>query len=346
MHSRTLLLAVFLFSTFSFAQLPFKPLSEKISSKIDSLIQLKSPRPFNGVISITKNFKPVYTQVYGWDNFDKKTPLQYGNFLLMSNSKQVTAVLVLKQYEKGKIDLNTPIKAYLPELTQSWADSVTVHQLLTHTHGIKSLDEPLKFKPGTDFMYGNLSNVLLGRILENVTGESYKVLAEKLFKKMGMRGTFCFSKEENQHLVKGHLFNGNEFKVLWNVMLPEEEIPAAGIVSNVHDMAHWNYKLHKGNMLKKKTYKLMITPSAMSQHDVFGQEKMGYGYNIRIAEQDGIKYYGHTGLGGGFTSLNLFFPDQNISLTILENIQGEGEENWYFYEKEIKKLVIENISKI
>ncbi len=79
--------------------------------------------------------------------------------------------------------------------------------------------------------------------------------------------------------------------------------------------------------------------------DVFGKEKMGYGYNVRIAEEKGVKYMGHTGLGDGFASLNLYFPKEDLSLIILENVMGDSSDNWYFYEKAIKDLVVESLSK-
>ena len=101
------------------------------SAKIDSLIKTTNVRQFNGVVLIAENGKIKYSKAYGFKNFDKKTELNIDDqFEIMSNSKQITAVLILKEVEKGKINLQSPIKKYLPKLTQTWADSVTVHQLL------------------------------------------------------------------------------------------------------------------------------------------------------------------------------------------------------------------------
>ena len=101
------------------------------STKIDSLIKTTNIRKFNGVILVTENGKIKYSKSYGFKNFEKKTELNIDDqFEIMSNSKQITAVLILKEVEKGKINLQAPIKKYLPKLTQTWADSVTVHQLL------------------------------------------------------------------------------------------------------------------------------------------------------------------------------------------------------------------------
>lgn len=95
--------------------------------------------------------------------------------------------LILKEVEKGSINLQSSIKKYLPDLTESWADSVTVHQLLNHTHGIVDTEKPLVFKPGSRFKYGNLSYMLLGEILAKVSGKTYVELADELFRKLNMK---------------------------------------------------------------------------------------------------------------------------------------------------------------
>lgn len=340
MHSKLFFVAIFLVSFFSFGQI-----SNELSSKIDSLIQLENPRQFSGVILITQNEKPIYSKAHGYANFENKIPLKISDrFKINSNTKLFTSVLVLKEFEKGKIDLHEKIGKYLPELTQSWKDSITVHQLLNHTHGIDELDKPLLFKPGTDFKYGNISNVLLGEILKKVTGKTYVELAENLFKKLKLKNTFCISVEKENQLVSGYKLNNNQLEIVTDPK-HQNQIPAAGIISTAHDLALWNYKLNHGKVLKKESYELLTQATAMSQHNVFGKEKLGYGYNIRIAEENGVKYIGHTGLGDGFASLNVYFPESDLALIVLENVMGENSDNWYFYETEVKNLIIEDLGK-
>ena len=339
MHFKFFLLAVLWLSSFSFGQI-----STELTSQIESLIQSENPRKFNGVIMITENGKSVYHKAHGFADFEKKIPLKLNDsFIIMSNSKLFTSVLVLQEVEKGKIDLNEKISQYLPELAQSWKDSITVHQLLNHTHGIDDVNKPLLFKPGTDFKYGNISNVLLGQILEKINGKSFEEIAGKLFKKLKLKDTFCYNVENGNKAVSSYRLKNNEPELV-NEIIHGKMVPAAGIISNAHDLAVWSYKLHHGKILKKESYKLLTEASASSQHDVFGKEKMGYGYNIRIAEEKGVKYMGHTGLGDGFASLNLYFPEEDLSLIILENVMGESSDNWYFYEKAIKDLVVESLS--
>lgn len=311
-------------------------------SRIDSLIESPaSPRPFNGVVLITQNGKIKYSKAYGFRDSRTKVPLKMKDqFEIMSNTKQITSVLLLKQFEKGNVNLQAPIKKYLSSLTQSWADSVTVHQLLNHSHGIVDTEKPLLFKPGTEFKYGNLSNILLGKIIEQVSGKSYIQLATDLFKELHLNNTFCYSKNNRRNLVSGHMNKDHVFTPVENSFINDENMPADGVISTAEDMALWNSLLHKGKILNSTTYQLMTTSSILSQHDVFGKDKMGYGYNIRIVKDQGISYLGHTGLGDGFASLNIYIPGSDVSVIVLENQMSEDSRLFYYYETLIKDFIL------
>jgi CubicO group peptidase (beta-lactamase class C family) len=312
------------------------------TAKIDSLIKTTNVRQFNGTILIAQNGKTKYSKAYGYANFEKKLPLKIDDqFEIMSNSKQVTAVLILKEVEKGKIDLQSPIKKYLPNLTQTWADTITVHQLLNFSAGIQEdLDKPLLFKPGTDFKYGNAAFSLLGKIVEFSTKKSYPEVANQLFKELQMKNTFCCTKDNNQNLVSGYINSNNTFEEIENKLINSENISAAGVISTVNDLTIWDNSLHKGKILKPETYKLMTSYSITAQHDLFGKEKVGYGYGIRIIDKEPIKYIGHTGMGNGFLSANLYIPSKDVTIVILENQINEKMNLGYYFEIEIKKIVM------
>ena len=312
-------------------------------SKIDSMILQTQPRPFNGVILITKKDKIIYKKAHGFSDLETKTPLKFDDrFEIMSNTKQMTSVLVLKEVEKGKIDLHSSIRKYLPNLSQAWADSVTVHQLLNHTHGIIDVEKPLLFRPGTDFKYGNLSNILLGKIIEKVTHKTYREVATALFKSLGMKNTSLYVENNNPKLVKGYMNDNNQFSTPKQPMITEENAPADGVVTTIADLAIWNNKLHKGKILSKKMYDLMTKNTVLSQHDVFGKEKQGYGYNIRVASEYNVNYFGHTGLGDGFASMNIYIPKSDISIIVLENQMNENPDLYYYYETIIKNIIIKS----
>ncbi|PIF44022.1 CubicO group peptidase (beta-lactamase class C family) [Chryseobacterium sp. 52] len=311
------------------------------SKKIDSLIQTTNPRSFNGVILITQKGKTKYTKAFGFSNFEKKIPLTTNdNFIIMSNSKQVTAVLILKEVEKGKIDLRSPIRKYLPDLKQTWADTVTVHQLLNFSAGITDIDKPLIFKPGTDFKYGNTAYIMLGKIVEKVTGRKYIDVANDLFKEFKMKNTFCFELDKPQNRVQGYRNTNNNFKLVDKPIDTNDMVSAAGVVSNIKDLNIWDAKLHNGKILNPATYKRMISYDITAQHSAFGKEKIGYGYGVRISDKTPIKYIGHTGGGSGFVSFKVYFPTTDVDVVVLENQSNENFDLFYEFEIKIREIIM------
>lgn len=311
------------------------------SSKIDSLIKMTNPRSFNGVILITQKGKTKYKKAFGYSNLENKTPLKTkDNFIIMSNSKQITAVLILKEVEKGKIDLQSPVRKYLPDLPQTWADTVTVHHLLNFSAGITDIDKPLIFKPGSDFKYGNTTYIMLGKIIEKVTGRRYIEVANDLFKELKMKNTFCFEQGKEQNRVQGYRNTNNNFAIVEKPIENNDMVSAAGIISNVIDLNTWDKLLHKGKILKPETYKLMTTYSITAQHNAFGKEKIGYGYGIRISDKTPIKYVGHTGGGSGFVSFKVYFPETDLDVVVLENQSNENIDLFYEFEIKIREIVM------
>lgn len=336
----TLIFSLLHLSLYSYCQQ-----KDDYSFKIDSLIQTSSPRNFNGVILITQKGKTVYSKAFGYSDFENKTPLTLKNkFRIQSNSKQITAVLVLKEVEKGKIDLNSPIRKYLPELPKTWADSVTVHQLLNFSAGITEIDKPLAFKPGTDHLYGATAYTLLAKIIEKVTGKTFTAVAKTLFEDLGMKNTLCDTDNLTQNkAVKGFTNVKNSFKPI-EIRMNEQDkldfLPAGGIISNAEDLNIWDTKLHKGKLLKPEIYKLMTTYDITAKHETFGNEKVGYGYGIRVSDKSAIKHIGHSGKGLGFVSIKVYFPEKDVDLIVLENFYSEDSNFHYHFEKEIKGIVM------
>ena len=317
------------------------------SAKIDSLIQTSSPRKFNGVISIIKNDQGVYSKTFGYSNFENKTPISLNdNFRIQSNSKQITGVILLKEVEKGSIELDSRISKYLPEFKATWVDSVTVHQLINMSAGIVSLEEPLLFEPGTDFHYSNPAYGLLGRIIKNVTGKEYTEIANSLFKELGMNNTYCYQfDQENQKLINGYQWTDDEYefvefselgftKETWN-----DFIPTGGIISNVSDLHIWDRKLHNGELLEPKSYEIMTNSKVPDLFPALSDEEMSYGYGIDIADKP-FRYLGHGGSGYGFVNIKFYVPENDLNVIVLENLFHDDIPIRYHFEKEIRKIVL------
>ncbi|NJN78950.1 MAG: beta-lactamase family protein [Saprospiraceae bacterium] len=138
----------------------------ELTSKMDAIL---ANHQFNGVVFLTKDSTTIYSKSVGYSDLEQKIELKFDDqFVIGSISKQITAVLVLRAYENGKLKLDDKINRYLVEINQPWAAEITVHQLLTHTHGIVDLNEPLAFKAGSQFQYSQLGYELLARILEKL----------------------------------------------------------------------------------------------------------------------------------------------------------------------------------
>lgn len=339
---------------------PEKELNDDYSLRIDSLIKRTSPRFFNGVILITKNGKTKYLREYGYSDFENKIPISIKDkFRIMSNSKQITAVLTLKEVAKGKIDLQVPIRAYLPNLSQSWADTVTVHQLLNMSSGIVGVELPLIFDPGEGYRYSNPGYGLLGRIIENVTNKTYIQAANELFKELGMNDTYCYEIDKhNGDLVNEYTLKGGELSLIeFDDMGETQEswkdfIPAGGIISTALDLNTWDTKLYNGQILNLDYQKMMTTPSNRGPHAAFDNDTIGYAYGLRVHDQHPTPHIGHGGRGFGFACIKFYVPEKGIDVIIWENMYCRDPDAVagspdvitgnivYYFENAIRKIVL------
>lgn len=288
---------------------------------IDELVatSIKEKRPFNGTILISQNGRRLYSKLFGMSDMDKKTALLPNDqYVIGSISKQVTAVLVLQEVEKGHIMLHLPIKTYLPELNQPWADVVTVHQLLTHTHGITALDKPLSFTPGNDFEYSQLGYDLLARIVEKTGKKTFALMAAELFERCNMRSTFHPDLKKHKNLVKGYTTDA-EGKPIVEAKTFDTYPAAGGFISTPNDLLIWNTLLHTGKLFSDSSnYKKMITGYATRNHPVFGP--VDYGYGITNSTKDDYWQLGQTGFVPGFVSMDFYYPQTKTSVIILSNV--------------------------
>ena len=145
-----------------------------LASKIDLII---NESEFNGVILVANDSTDIYSKAIGYSDLERRIQIEIDDqFVIGSISKQITAVLVLREYEKGNLRIDDKIDKYIKEIDQTWSKKVTIHHLLTHTHGISNVEEPLKFKEGSQFKYSQLGYELLAQVLEEITGKTFEPL--------------------------------------------------------------------------------------------------------------------------------------------------------------------------
>lgn len=309
-----------------------------LNVRIDSLLHLTAPRPFNGAVVTVRNGKTVYAKSHGFADSARKTPLRVDSqFILGSISKQTTAVLVLQELEKGNLSLQDPIRKYLPDLQANWADSVTIHHLLSHTSGVVSEDKPLAFRPGTGFLYsGILGYRLLARVAEKAGGKTYPELAAALFNRCGLRHTTIPALYRKGRLAGSFTeAPGGELQPhRYQLEDLEPPTPAGGVISTAADMAQWNECLHGGKLLRASTYKLMTTVYAARPHARWGE--VGYGYGLQVDQGGGVVEYSHSGTLAGFIGTNLYYPASGTSIVVLENVARDFNDQiraFYFHDQ-------------
>jgi D-alanyl-D-alanine carboxypeptidase len=323
--------------------------AQTISRQIDSLIAGNTDIPFNGVIHVWQNGKTIYSKAHGFADKEKKILLKTSNqFSIGSISKQITAVIILREYEKGHLDLYTPIRKYLPKITEPWVDSVTIHHLLTHTHGIREhIKGPLVFTPGTRFEYSNTGYMLLAGIAEHTSGKSFETLSAELFAECGMHNSFHPALKKHKRLANGYTedTNGQINFIPEPERLPLNLTAAGGFISTAEDLIKWTYRLHSGKILADSTYRLMMTKhkNAIRQHPLFGP--LQYGYGITIDDTDGILQLGQTGKLPGFNSINFYYPATKTSVTVLNNVQRYPQDihKGFYYHTEVVRIVRESL---
>ena len=312
--------------------------SDPLVMQLDSLLQSDSVRPFNGIALVSQAGRTLYVRCSGYADTAKRNSLQLNNqFVIGSVSKQLTAVLVLRELDKGLLNLTDPISKYLPNLP-SWSDTVSIHHLLTHTHGIVALDSPLIFKPGDRFDYSQIGYVLLGQIVEKTSGKSFADLSAELFASSGMKNTFHPSIHKYDNLVAGMAID-NKGKYYCN---PLEDVSdyytAAGrYISTVSDLATWTNLLHSGKLLSPHSYELMMTKYAVRPHPLLGPTDYGYGITIVNSKEQ----LGQLGFAPGFVSLCYYLPPSKTTVIVLINLETYPDDHnaSFYYPLEIKKAV-------
>lgn len=286
----------------------------KLTSKIDSII---NENRFNGVISLSTDSTDIYSKAFGFSDLENKVKINMNDqFVIGSISKQFTAVLILREFENGKIGLNDTIGKYLNEINQPWIKLVTIHQLLTHTHGIVDLDKALEFKQGSQFHYSQLGYELLARILEKVTGKTFKRLSTDFFLHYELKNTFHPENKNYKHLVKGYA--ENEKGVLeFTTNSFYNYVPAGSFISNAEDLKKWSELLYSKRLIKQETLELMKKRYATRIHPIF--ETIEYGYGLLFKNKEENIQIGALGYAPGFVSTCYYYPQKNMNLIILGN---------------------------
>jgi CubicO group peptidase (beta-lactamase class C family) len=354
--------AIFLFLAITIIQLGFFNLSaqQKIEStalfsKIDTYLTAGSKNGFSGAITVVINGKIIVNKGYGEANKDTKI-LNNPNtvFDIGSNTKQFTSTAILKLVEFEKLKLNDPLSKFFKNLPAK-KQSITIHQLLTHTAGFsesigrdysafgklseisqkgffdKLFASTLLSEPGEKYSYSNIGYSLLGRIIESVSGQSYEVfLNEHLFIPAGMFQTgYLLPKWNTQQMAHG--YNRNIIETESTITLYQEAGGVnwhlkgnGGINSTQNDMLLW-YKALKTNMiLTPESIKKLTTPYSYTSSPK-SASSYGYGWGVKKLENNS-KRISHNGSNGTFAHTIIWYPKEDIYIVYATNANSSKVE--------------------
>lgn len=317
-----------------FAQGP-APASD-IGAKVDEYMNARlDAKGYGGAVLIMKDGKPVAAKGYGFADAEAKTPIKPDTkFRIGSVTKQFTAALILMLQEDGKLSVQDPVCKHLDPCPEAWAP-VTLHHLLSMTSGITSITGlpnwrtelrfkdlspaesiaqvsalPLKAKPGEVYEYSNTNYIVLGHIIEKVTGKTYEqVLNERIVRPLGLKNTGLDGKKQLQNAAFGYTFrNGTNVRADNSSIITP--FSAGSMYSTTEDLYAWQTALLDGRVFKNKsTLDAMLTPN-----------KNDYAYGFIVAtDRKGRKRVTHGGGIEGFLSDAVYFPQEKLFIAALTN---------------------------
>lgn len=320
-----------------------------LRTALDTAVASARSKDHSGTLLVVDNGKTLYEAHLGKADRARDVAVSADTrFGLASTGKLFTTVAVLQLVEAGKLDLDATVGRYLPDWPQpAVRDTVTLRHLLTHTSGLGSyfqasgyrerraqlltvadhlplLDhEAPAFAPGTDFAYSNSGYLLLGRIVEVVSGEDYyDYVARHVFAPAGMRDTGYYDRAGRaERVAVGYLAaTGLETNDGWREWRGG---PAGGGYATPADLARFHAALVQGKLLGASMRAQWLTPIDVPGEG--GRRNTGLGALVRSAGSDVV--FGHPGGSPGTTSEFWATRDGGLVVVVMSNVlpAGRGE---------------------
>lgn len=340
--------------------------SKDLFSKIDNFLTAGSKNGFSGAIAVVKNGNIIINKGYGFANKERKTLYNPNTiFDIGSNTKQFTAIAILKLVELGKLKVTDSLHSYFTKLPID-KRNITIHQLLTHSSGFlesigsdyssfeklsgisqkdffeRLFASSLLSVPGEKYSYSNVGYSILGRIIELASKQSYEAFLSKyLFSKAGMTKTgYQLPTWNTEQFAYG--YNRNILKTVPNVALYKEMGSVnwhlkgnGGINTNQNDMLLWHKALKTNKILSEKLSEKLATPyvpmNSKSTHSY------GYGWIVNTSISKALRL-SHSGSNGAYWHTLIWYPEKDIFITYATNANSSKVENIAYV---VAKIILE-----
>ncbi len=320
-----------------------------LSVRVDEVVaqQMREQKIPGTSLAVVRDGKVIKAAGYGLANVELNVPVTPQSiFQTGSIGKQITATAVMMLVEDGKVGLDDKLSKYFPEALPAWKE-ITLRHVLTHTSGIPDIfgesekdtytkgildfrrdyteDEwvkrflalPLDFAPGERFNYSSTGYMLLGPMIQRVTGKPWaEFLQERIFRRLGMTSTRLMSEEDiianrcaGYRLIAGRLQNQEWIPNSLNAT------PDGGHYSTVLDLAKWDAALYGETLLKKASLEQMWSPAKLNSGALFP-----YGFGWEIADANGHRVVYHTGGNQGFYVSISRYLDDRLTIIVMNNL--------------------------
>lgn len=298
---------------------------------------------FNGNVLFAVKGKVIYQNTFGFRDLKTKDSLRIDDaFQLASVSKTITSTAVLQLYEQGLLSLEDTIQKFIPGFPEKYA-GITIDYLLSHKSGlfeywhfndkewrkgvhflnydtlfsaIKEKQPGVNYLPGKRYNYNNLNFVLLARIVEVVSKQSFsEYLIKNVFMPANMSNSFLFNANDSTTIerkkVYGHYYGARKYQLEY----PDGVYGDKGIFASVGDMLNFDQALYNGILLKESTLSLATTKKHKRLYD---HDNYGYGWRIDVSEGQPKLVY-HTGWWKGFKPKFIRVGNNEGTIIILIN---------------------------
>jgi len=324
--------------------------SQDMTAKFDSIVGMVVEDE-NGpgfAVQISKDGKTIYQKAVGKANLELDVDITNDHvFRIGSITKQFTTAAILRLQEEGKLTIQDDLTNYIPDYPTD-GNKITVEHLMTHTSGIKSYtsmpefrtkwmsshmepeeliavfkDEPMDFKTGEKEMYNNSAYILLGFIIEKVSGKTYEHYIEtEFFEPLGMSSSsYEVAADIIPNRAYGYDANGGKYV---NAPYLSMTLPyaAGSLLSTTDDLRKWNEAFFADKVVSTASRKAIHTSAQTNDG-----EKTNYGYGWGLHDYKGSPRIGHSGGINGFLSDSQYFPEEKILVTVLSNCNCNSATN-------------------
>lgn len=318
---------------------------DEASRELDAFVtKLAEAGAFSGSVLLAKDGRVLYAKAFGEANKDFGAPNRVDTkFNLGSMNKMFTAVSIAQLVERGKLSYEDPLSKFLPDFPDpASAGKIRIKHLLSHTSGLGSYfndkffdssrakyrtvddmmelakGETLQFEPGTKWSYSNTGMLVLGKVIEKVTGESYfDYVRENVYKPAGMANTDCYELDGvNPNLAVGYDKEYSAAGVRFRNNLYTHVMrggPAGGGFSTVEDLLKFSEALRAGKLVSAASYALLTSPKPE-----LNSPSYGYGFQVDTAG----RRVGHSGGFVGISSNLDMYMDGGYTTVVMSNYSG------------------------